>query len=153
MYWYFLLNLYRKKCCLFSHSVKEFFYHEWRGLYNILIVRNKQWKASGYSVQLSRFTDSTQRINPVAIAFSDSNIDWNTMMPFLYSSIVSQNGKINTQNRVKAIYCNRVADCECLRWNHRHHTQRLTQQDQIPRQCPGFTLGEFPMNNVYLDYM
>lgn len=81
---------------MFSHSVKEFLYHEWRGFYNILIVRNKQWKASGYSVQLSRFTDSAQRINPVAIAFSDSNIDWNTMMSFLYNSIVSQNGKINT---------------------------------------------------------
>lgn len=76
------------------------------------------------------------------IAFSDSNIDWNTTMPFLYSSIVSQNGKINTQNRVKAIHCNRVVNCLC--WNHRHFTQRLTQQDQTPSQCPMFILAPPP---------
>lgn len=143
----FYLIFIEKKCCLLSHSkVTEFSYYEWRGFYNILIVRAKQWK-TGYSVQLLQFTGSTQGINHVAIAFSGSNIDWNTMMPFLNSSIVSQNGKINTQNRVKDIYCNRVDDCECLHWNHRHYTQRLTQ---TPQQCPLFTLGESPVNNVNL---
>lgn len=76
-------------------------------------------------------------------------------MPFLYSSIVSQNGKINTQNRVKAIHCNRVVNCLC--WNHRHFTQRLTQQDQTPSQCPMFILAPTPptpsVNNVYLDHI